>query len=367
MEMNKQIISNGVDIETELKNFKTIFDRELDGFLRAKIQAAKKISPLAGEMVKVLSDYVLRAGKRIRPALMYHTYLAMGGRQKKEALRAAMAPEFMHTFLLIHDDVMDKDDMRRGNPTVHYFYQRAARKKYHSKDAVHYGNCQAICVGDMAFSFAGEIIASSRFGGTVKDRLMEKISRIIFNTTIGQFFDIRAAALKSGIGENDVLKILEYKTGRYSVEGPIHLGAIMAGADRETLKKLSGFAVPLGIAYQIQDDILGVFGSEEETGKPVGADIKEGKKTLLAVKALELGNANQKKELRASLGNAALRASEAERARNIISETGSLEYSRNLAEKLIGEARQSLNQSGFDNQSKEFFSQVAEFIVERNH
>lgn len=354
-------------IEQELKDFKKLFDAELEKFLNLKISEAEKISPLAKALAKTLRDYILQSGKRVRPALMYYTYLALGGKSQKEALCAAMAPEFMHTFLIIHDDIIDRDNLRRGNPSLHYIYRLSKEKSFIKADeAVHYGNSQAISVGNQAFGFVNEVIAKSNFEGIIKNRIFEKISRIIFNTTIGEFSDVFAVTEKN-VSEKDVLTILEYKTARYTIEGPIHLGAIMAEAGRKTMNNLSGYAVPLGIAFQIQDDILGVFGSEKETGKPVGADLREGKKTLLLVKALEFGSAAQKKELKNAAGNSEISRKQIERVRQIIIDTGSLDYSKKMAEKLAAKSREALAKSGFDSRSKEFFTDVAEFIIKRKY
>lgn len=358
-------------IEQELKSFKTVFDKEMEKFLDLKIAQAQKISPEAREMVCNLKNYILSSGKRIRPALMHYAYLALGGksasRRKKEALRLAMASEFIHTFLIIHDDVMDRDDFRRGMPSIHCIYKKLAEKNHYPVSAPHYGNSQAISIGDMCFGFVSEIISQSKFDRGVKDKLLKKISDIVFNTTIGQFHDVFAAAAKNGIDEKHVLTILEYKTARYTLEGPLYLGAIMAGAGGNILKSLSDFSIPLGIAFQIQDDILGVFGSSQETGKPVGADIREGKKTLLIVRALEQGSADQKKELSLALGNDKAGAEQIERAKKIIINTGSLEYSKKFAEKLVNDSRFVLKRSNLTKKSKEFFSAVAEFMIRRDH
>jgi geranylgeranyl diphosphate synthase, type I len=354
-------------IEDDLRKFKEVFNKELEKFLDFKTRDARKISPLAEEMARTLRGYILRSGKRIRPALMYHTYLALGGKDKKNALAASMAAEFVHTFLIIHDDIIDKDNLRRGKPSVHFFYCKSAERKFNDfSDAVHYGNSQAICVGDMAYGAVNEIVSSVDFGEIVKNRLLKKISDIVFNTTAGEFLDVSAAAEKN-VSEKDIMIILEYKTARYTVEGPIHLGAIIAGADKGAMEKLSAYAIPLGIAYQIQDDILGVFGSEKETGKPVGADIKEGKKTLLVVKALEFGNARQKRKINSALGNQKISNSDVEEIRRIIKETGSLEYSQVLAKKLSNKSNVMLEKSGLNEKSKEFFTDVADFIINRNH
>lgn len=354
-------------IEQELKKFKNVFDKEIEKFLDLKIAEAKKISPQAEEMVQNLKKYTLSAGKRIRPALLYYTYLALGGKNKKEALRFAMASEFIHTFLIIHDDVMDRDNFRRGQQSVHCIYKKIAEKDNYIVSASHYGNSQAISIGDMCYGFVGEIISQSKIDGAIKDKLLKKISDIVFNTTIGQFHDAYAAAVKNGINLKHILTILEYKTARYTVEGPLHLGAIMASANGKIMKNLSEFSIPLGIAFQIQDDILGVFGSNKETGKPVGADIKEGKKTLLILKAFEKGSINQKKELSLVLGNRKVSEQQIEKARKIIIDTGSLEYSKKLEEKLVNRSCFALKRNRFSKKSKEFFYGVAEFMIKRKN
>lgn len=358
-------------IENEIKKFKILFDRELDVFLSAKIRETKNISPVAADMMGTLRKYILQSGKRIRPVLFYHTYQTLGGKpavkKRKEALKAAMAIELAHTFLLIHDDVIDRDNLRRGKPSVQYIYRLSKEKEFANvPDAIHYGNSQAICVGDVSFSLVNEIIADLKLDLDIKNRLFKKIGNIIFNTAIGEFYDVYAAAEKN-ISKKDILTILEYKTARYTVEGPIHLGAMMAGAGERTMKNLSEYSIPLGIAFQIQDDILGVYGASMETGKPVGADIREGKKTLLVAKALESGNAEQKAKISAALGNEKITNGEIEEIKRIIKETGSLEYSQKLAKKLCDDSQKALFNSKFDKKSKEFFAEVADFIIKRDH
>lgn len=352
-------------IEQELNKFKKVFNKEMEKFLDLKINEAKKISPEAGEMVQNLKKYTLGSGKRIRPALMHYAYLALGGKNIKESMKLAMASEFIHTFLIIHDDVMDRDNLRRGMQSIHCIYKKIAQKNNYSVSASHYGNSQAISIGDMCYSFVSEIISQSKIDCGIKDKILKKVSDIVFNTSIGQFHDVFAAAAKKGINAGHVFTILEYKTARYTVEGPLHMGAVMAGAGDNVLKILSDFAIPLGIAFQIHDDILGVFGSSEETGKPAGADIREGKKTLLIIKALERGNKAQKKELLYVLGDHYAGIKQIERARKIIIDTGSLEYSKKLEEKLVEDSCLALKKSRLTKESKEFFFTVADFMIKR--
>jgi geranylgeranyl diphosphate synthase type I len=157
----------------------------------------------------------------------------------------------------------------------------------------------------------------------------------------------------------------ENKTAKYTIEGPLHLGAILAGAKDELLDALSKYAVPVGIAFQIQDDILGIFGSEKKLGKPVGSDIEEGKQTLLVVKAGEKADRSQLKKMNYLLGKPNLNHREIEEFRNIITDTGSLDYAKNLARKLITKGKQALISAKIKKETKDFLLGIADYMISR--
>ncbi len=355
-------------IEQELENFKSTFDREMARFLDCKIREAEKISPWAAVFTEDLKSYMAAGGggKRVRPALMYFGYLMLGGKNKKAIIKAAMSVEFLHACFLIQDDIIDRDELRHGEKTMHCRYKEWAKNnlKLSSAECGHYGVSQAICSSDIAMEMAFGVLSESSFSDKFKIKAIDKLNSMIFGTAVGQMSDILAEDI-SRVNEKWVLNILEYKTAHYTTEGPIQLGAILAGADEKILKKLSDFSIPFGVAFQVQDDILGVFGSYEETGKSVGADIREGKKTLLIIKALEAGSAAQKKELMSFLGDHRIGMQEIERARKIIIDSGSLGYSQDLVEKLVAKSLRALAQSGLNKKSKEFFSDAAEFLIKR--
>ncbi len=359
---------NNMFIDRELKNFKISFDREIARFLDIKIREAGKISLWAARFTEDLKSYMTAGGggKRLRPALMYFGYLALGGKNKKAIIRAAMSTEFLHACFLIQDAIIARADLRHGEKTMHYRYKEWAKNNLNLNDAEchHYGISQAICLSDIALGSAFSALSESFFLHKFKIKAINKLNSMVCGTAVGEMSDMLAEDI-SRVNEGRVINILEYKTARYTVEGPLHLGAILAGADKKTLKSLSDFSIPLGIAFQIQDDILGVFGSSKETGKPVGADIREGKKTLLIVKALEMGSAEQKKELRKALRNHKASAMQIEKARKIIIDTGSLEYSQKLAEKLVDASRRALARSKLNKKSEEFFASVAGFMIRR--
>jgi geranylgeranyl diphosphate synthase type I len=203
------------------------------------------------------------------------------------------------------------------------------------------------------------------FSGDITLKVFEKIQKIIFMTGSGEMLDA-ILSYQNKTTEKQILEMQERKTARYTFEGPIHLGCILAEADELCFNLFSKYALPLGRAFQIKDDILGIFGNEKEIGKTVGSDITEGKKTLLVLKALEKGNKKQKNFIKQCLNKKNISKKEIEEFRKIIRETGSLEYSENLAKKLGKEALGALKKIDFKNkESKEFFTNIIDYIINR--
>jgi geranylgeranyl diphosphate synthase type I len=183
-------------------------------------------------------------------------------------------------------------------------------------------------------------------------------------TVSGEIFDVILEA-KGSATEKEVLEVHRNKTAKYTVEGPLHLGAMLAGADGKMLRDLSDYAIPVGTAFQIQDDILGAFGNEKKLGKPVCSDLREGKQTLLVVKALENSDRHQKRMIEELLGKKEATEEEIEEFRQIVRNTGSLEYSQALARKLIDRGKEALKSSSLAGGTKEFLSGIADYIVNR--
>lgn len=348
-----------------LKNFKKRFEPFLERYFDEKLKQAGEVDMIAEEAVEMIKDYTLAGGKRIRPAVMHFAYLAAGGKDNEKIIKASMSMELLHSFLLIHDDIIDKDASRHGVATIHERYKKIGKKYNLAKDSEHFGNSMAIISGDMVASMACDILFNSDFPAETIVRALDKLQKIVFVTIPGEMIDV----IMSHTGEateEKILKMHEGKTARYTFEGPLHLGALLAGADETLLEKFSAYALPLGKAFQIQDDILGVFGNEKKLGKPVGSDIIEGKQTLLLLKALENGNREQKKAIKSHIGNENITEKEIEDFKRIVRDTGSLEYSQDLAKKFVSESLAALERIDFKNrETKEFFSGIAEYIVDR--
>lgn len=357
-----------MDIERELALFKKKFDEQLEFALEKKIRESRKISPWAVRFALDLRNYVMSGGKRLRPALMYFGYLAAGGRNKNAIIPATMSVEFLHACFIIQDDIMDRDDLRHGRETMHRYYEVWAKKNLDldRDNRYHFGVSQAICLGDVAFEMAYRALADSSFNERLKARALVKMSNIVSSTAMGQMSDVLAENLRF-VSEKQVLNILEYKTARYTIFGPLLIGAILAGKSDKYCRMLCNYAVPLGIAFQIRDDILGMFGDKRITGKPVGADLKEGKMTLLIVETLKRCDPGQKDAILKQLGNHKCLRKNLEEARDIIRDTGALAYSETMAEKLATQSKLALEKLPFGRRDKKILSAIADFVIKRNN
>lgn len=337
--------------------YKQELDRHLEAFFNDKIEKAQYIDPASVEMVDLLKQYTLRGGKRLRAALVYYGYRCIAA-HNPEVLRASMSAELIQSFLLIHDDIMDNDDLRRGGPSLHKAYETLARR--YKTDSKHFGASMAILAGDICYSFANEIIASSDFPSENKIKALAYLNHTVHTVIYGQLLDILSNYRK----EVDPVQIQAMKTTAYTFEGPLYIGALLAGADRQQLRALSNYARPLGLAFGLQDDILGMFGDEKKLGKPVGTDLKEGKKTMLILKALENANKQEKAIIKKALGR---QPKQLKQVQDIIIKTGSLEHSKRLMHSLAEDAKDALEKASFKPKGKNFLLSLPDQITEREY
>lgn len=350
-----------------LKDFKKKFDPLLQKNFEKRIRQASKMDPLTKDAVSMIMNYTMSGGKRIRPAFLYYSYLATGGKNYGEIIKISMASEILHSFALIHDDIIDKDTVRHGRDTIHEEYKKLANKYNPKKDKTHFGNSMAIIVGDMANSMARDIIFDTNFRDDIKLKFLDKLEKIILSTCSGEILDIVMSYRdQDNAIEKQILKMYEMKTAFYTFEGPIHLGCILAEADKSYLDLFFKYSLFLGKAFQIKDDILGVFGNEKVIGKTVGSDISEDKKTLLVLKALEKGNKEQRNIIKKCLNKKNISKKELEEFRNVIRETGSLKYSEDLAKSFADKSLKIVKKINFKNEdAKEFFTGIISYIINR--
>ena len=277
--------------------------------------------------LRAICDLVA-GGKRLRPAFCYWGFRGAGGPDCEEIVVAATALELLQASALIHDDVMDGSDLRRGMPAVHRRFAALHRDEGWTGSADAFGVGAAILLGDLCLSWCDEML---RACGLPQERLSAgfRVYEAMRTEVIGgQYLDLVAQATGDTSVER-AMRVIRFKTAKYSVERPLQLG----GADRELLGAYSAFGMPLGEAFQLRDDVLGVFGDPEQTGKPAGDDLREGKRTVLVAKALESANPAERATIQRDLGDPGLGDEGVARLRAILVHTGAL----GAVEKLIDE------------------------------
>jgi geranylgeranyl diphosphate synthase, type I len=358
--------------KTTLKNFVPIIDQELDkvwkGELKDAFSSSADVMDLIHNMLNHAKEHNLRPAKRLRAAFIYYTYQLLGGKDTQSILHAATSIELVHTALLMHDDFMDRDVTRRGKPTTHEYYKTYHHNKLFFGNPKHYGDAMAVNVGDICLTMGYKYLNNAPFSCDLKVKALNYLFNGIINTGYGQAYDITLEAARSFVEQN-IIDMHHAKTGIYTYQTPMLIGAVLAGAQDSDLDILSEYAIPGGIAFQLQDDILGLYGDEEKTGKSAYADLREGKKTLLILKALEKGDRFQVKKIMELWGNKNIKDEDAEEIRNIVRKTGALKYSQDLAKKFAKKSQQNIPKmlkKGWEKKIVDFFEGIAEYMaVER--
>lgn len=289
-----------------------------------------------------LERVIASGGKRLRPVFCCLGHLAAGAQVEEELIRAAAALELLHTFALVHDDVMDRSPVRRGESTTWTYLAAEHRRFAFRGDPEDYGISTAVLVGDLAMTLADRAFLESGFA---PERLLPafgRYGRMRTDMVAGQFLDV-VAANRGQVGEEEARRIAVLKSGAYTVEGPLHIGAILAAAPERLLASLSDYGVALGEAFQLRDDILGVFGDPSVTGKDRDSDLREGKRTVLIAKAMAESRPDDRRFLEDRLGRPDLSDQDVESIRRIIEVSGALDGTEALVEELGARARSSID------------------------
>ncbi|MFM9456131.1 polyprenyl synthetase family protein [Streptomyces europaeiscabiei] len=306
----------------------------LDGFLEHKAGTAAKLR-MPAEVTECLRDLLAAGGKRLRPLLCVSGWQAAGGHGTPETLiKTAASLEMFHAFCLIHDDIMDNSGSRRGVPTVH---RRLAQHHAGGRTVLaarQVGVSGAILIGDLALAWSDELLHAAGLTPRQLDAVRPLIHEMRSEVMYGQYLDVTAAGRPAADVEQ-ALRIVRYKTAKYTVERPLHIGAALAGAPPAVREALSAYALPVGEAFQLRDDLLGVFGTPEVTGKPSLDDLREGKHTVLVALALERADTGQRRVLRSLLGAPRLDEAGADRIRGLLTATGA----QDAVEDMIGTLR----------------------------
>jgi len=359
-----------MNIRTELQEIKGRVDHALDSHLSKVVEGAQKEDELMGKMLAHTHRAMLAGGKRVRPAMVLQGYAAADGVEKRDAItQVAVGVEYVHAFLLMHDDIIDRDDIRHSTPTMHAYCRDNAHQffapQYDAIEREHFGRSAAIVVGDYLFALGNEMIYTADFPAEDIVRAMRVLQKVTRQTSIGEFQDV-AMEYARDVTREQILSMYENKTARYTFEGPLHVGAVLAGASETFLKQLSAFAVPLGIAFQIQDDMLGVYGDTEKTGKSVGSDVAEGKVTLIAHEALSRADKVQRARLEEVLGKKGLTEDELQDFIEITEMTGARTHVSDEMQKYLQEAREKLSLIPLQEKQKVFFEGLVQYLESRD-
>jgi geranylgeranyl diphosphate synthase type I len=307
--------------QDDQERFRADLQEIIDDFLD---EQADRLTPLGEDAARLVAEgrAAVSGGKRFRAAFCYWGYRAAARDQHDDRaiLRAAASLELLHASALVHDDLMDASDTRRGRPATHRGFADLHQEQAWPGDPEQYGAAAAILLGDLLLSWSDELL---RRCGMPWDRVgpaLDVLDACRSEVIAGQFLDVSVQARGSATVD-DAMTVLRYKSAKYSIERPLHIGAALAGAPPEALTALSGYGLPLGEAFQLRDDLLGVFGDPATTGKPAGDDLVEGKRTVLVALALGAAPAAEAARLDAALGTSLDRAGVAE-LRGIIDRSG---------------------------------------------
>ena len=295
----------------------------LDEFIAQRELELGSIDALGAELCAPIRSLVEAGGKRLRPYLVHLGHEAVREVDDGTDLaHLAAAVEMLHTFALLHDDVMDQSSLRRGAPTAHVQLGELHRSSRVSGDATWFGTSAAIIAGDLAFVWADQLLGRLECSAATMDRVRTAYDVLRLEVILGQYLDLRLAGPCATDVQAETVALL--KSGRYSVTRPLELGAALAGADDATVDSLRCFGDAAGVAFQLRDDVLGVFGEATVTGKGSSEDIRSGKASLLLVRALELAKPSHRAVLQAGLGDGALDDDGVEQCREIVRASGAL-------------------------------------------
>lgn len=321
--------------------FRARLDRELGTWIETRTRLLMEASEESADLGHEVGRLVAGGGKRLRPALLDLAYRACGGRSQAAALRLAMAVELFHTYLLVHDDIMDHADLRRGRATTHAAFAEAHRAHGRRGDAAEFGRAVAILAGDLAHTWAAELSRPHPEAEGDPEPVERAFDAMCEEVIGGQYLEM-VLPHREDPTEEELDRVLRLKSGRYTVERPIELGARLAGADAEVVEALGRFSEAAGEAFQLQDDVLGTFGDLATTGKSVASDLAEGKRTFLIHHALAGAGPEDREWLRSVLGRDDLTLDDHERARRIVEASGGLATVLGMIERRLDRSAEAL-------------------------
>ncbi len=352
----------------------------LDGFLGRQRTVLGEIGQDMLPWLDAITG-LLAGGKRLRPAFCYWGWRGAGGEDCPEIHAAAAALELLHASALVHDDVMDASDTRRGQPSVHRRFAATHAAGSWRGSAEAFGSGTAILVGDLLLTWSDQLFHASGLMPAALARGQQVLDAMRAEVISGQYLDLLGQAAGDGT-VSSALRVVRYKSAKYTIERPLHLGAALAAQPRDTqppdtqppgtvgpagaaspngpvTAAYTRYGIPLGVAFQLRDDVLGVFGDPAQTGKPASDDLREGKRTVLVAIARERASPAQRELLDRRLGNPLLDEDGAEQIRSILTSTGAVGECERMIDSGVAEALSALGDAPITSQAKGALAELA--------
>lgn len=343
---------------------KKLVNNYLYSFLDEKEKELQEINRWGKDVPKRLKGFVGQ-GKAIRANMIILCSEMYGEKVSRDVIKTAAAIELYHSALLIHDDIVDQDKKRRGMKTVFAQYEDLG-KKAKTKDAYHFGESLGICTGDIAFFWGFEIISGLKKDEKTKIKLINLYAKELVLVGLGEMQDIYLGSIDKGVSKKHVYNVHLYKAARYTFSLPLMIGALLAGKKGKTLDKLAKIGEFIGLIFQIKDDELGLFGDEDKLGKPIGSDIKEGKKTLYHFYLMEKVNKKEKDKLTKIFGNQKITKNDVKLVRTLVKKYKIDEKIDQEVSSIYKKAKKLIKNLKTENKYKKILLQILEYNLKRS-
>ncbi len=343
--------------QADLARIRDQVGRALEDFLGRQHAALGDIGPDMLPWLDVITE-LLAGGKRLRPAFCYWGWRAAGGEDCPQIYAAAAALELLHASVLVHDDVIDASDTRRGQPSVHRrFAARHAAREWRGS-AGSFGAGTAILIGDLLLAWTDQLFHASGLPPAALRRGQPVLDAMRAEVISGQYLDLLAQFAGDGTVDS-ALRVARYKSAKYTVERPLHLGLALAGPDAPTADAFTRYGLPLGVAFQLRDDVLGMFGDPRRTGKPAGDDLREGKRTVLVALARERSSRAERDLLDRRLGDRQIGERGTRDVRAVLTDTGALAECERMIDSGVAEALAALEDAPITGRARRALAELA--------
>ncbi|MGH8794162.1 MAG: polyprenyl synthetase family protein [Stackebrandtia sp.] len=342
-------------------------ERALSAFLNRQRHTLVDVDPALSDVAETAEQFVLGGGKRMRPAFAYWGYRGAGGDDCDTVVACTASLELLQASALMHDDLMDDSDTRRGAPAVHRKFASMHALSDWAGAPDDFGACAAILLGDLCLAWSDEMFTGAGMPAAALTAARADFDAMRTEVSAGQYLDVLAQAQRDATVTR-ALKVARYKSAKYTVERPMLMGAALGGGPQALRDCYSTFGLALGEAFQLRDDVLGVFGDPTQTGKPAGDDLREGKRTFLIASAHAAADAGQRSALDSGLGDRALSESGVAALRELITDTGALAATEQRIDDLAAVTAQALRDAKrhIDSEAAAALTELAEAAIRRH-